>query len=508
MLKVLSLFSGIGAFEKALENLGIKYDLVGFSEIDKYASASYCAIHGVDASKNLGDITKINESKLPKDIDLITYGFPCQDISLAGKQKGFTDEQGNRTRSGLFFDALRVIEGTKPKFAIAENVKNLTGKKFKEEFSAVLESLEDADYNNYWKVLNAKDYGIPQNRERVFIVSVRKDFDTGKFEFPKPFPLEKRLKDVLEETVDEKFYLSDAMIKGMQKTRFNSYRLEKKLQDPNSYCSTILSRFEGAPQCIQINPEQTGYLDRGFSSTITTQDEPKRIQQEPLNLKQQLCNQLVQSGLLKEFDMVNHSYTNGLCGKNPNSRQNLEDYIESTNGISPTLTTRPDVMGVMTADVINPLKDKTHYGWHFEQQVYDVNGITRTVKAGGGSGNIPKAITNAICVGGIGEKKSNGGKQWYQQDRVYQGDIALAHPASIPGGSYRYVVKEPMANLRIRKLTPKECWRLMGFTDADIEKAQSVGISNSQLYKQAGNSIVVPVLEGIFSNLILKREEK
>lgn len=208
MLKVLSLFSGIGAFEKALENLGIKFELVGFSEIDKYASASYCAIHEVSADKNLGDITKIDESNLPKDIDLITYGFPCQDISLAGKQKGLFNEDGTQTRSGLFFEALRIIEGTKPKFAIAENVKNLTGKKFKEQFKTVLQSLENAGYVNYWQVLNAKDFGIPQNRERVFIISIRKDIDTG-YEFPEKQELKLRLKDLLEEKVDEKYYITN-----------------------------------------------------------------------------------------------------------------------------------------------------------------------------------------------------------------------------------------------------------------------------------------------------------
>lgn len=211
-VRFLSLFSGIGAFEKALDNIGIEYELVGFSEIDKYAVKSYCAIHGVDESMNLGDITKISEADLPKNIDLITYGFPCQDISLAGKQKGMFNEDGTQTRSGLFFEALRIIEATKPRIAIAENVKNLTGKKFKEQFEIVLKSLEDAGYNNYWKVLNAKDYGIPQNRERVFIVSIRKDIDDGKFVFPNGFPLEKRLKDMLEDEVDEKFYIDCSKI--------------------------------------------------------------------------------------------------------------------------------------------------------------------------------------------------------------------------------------------------------------------------------------------------------
>lgn len=208
-MKVLSLFSGIGAFEKALDVLKIPYELVGYCEIDKYASKSYSAIHNVPETMNLGDITKIDEKALPKDIDLITYGFPCQDISLAGKQKGLFNEDGSQTRSGLFFEALRIIEETQPRVAIAENVKNLTGKGFAAQFKLVLESLEQAGYNNYWQVLNAKDFGIPQNRERVFIVSIRKDIDNGTFRFPAGFPLTIRLKDVLEDVVEEKYYLTE-----------------------------------------------------------------------------------------------------------------------------------------------------------------------------------------------------------------------------------------------------------------------------------------------------------
>lgn len=216
-MKLLSLFSGIGAPEAALKRMGIDYELVGFSEIDKYAARSYCAIHGVDESLNLGDITKIDETKLPKDIALVTYGFPCQDISNAGKQKGLFNEDGSKTRSGLFFDALRIIQASQPKIAIAENVKALTGKKFKNEFELVLRSLEEAGYSNYWKVLNAVDFGIPQNRERVFIVSIRKDLDDGSFVFPEGFDLKLKLKDMLEERVPVKFYLSDVMIEGFER---------------------------------------------------------------------------------------------------------------------------------------------------------------------------------------------------------------------------------------------------------------------------------------------------
>lgn len=143
-MKVLSLFSGIGAFEKALERLGIEYELVNYCEIDRHAAKAYALIHNVSEELNLGDITKVDEKKLPHDIDLITYGFPCQDISLAGKQRGMFNEDGTKTRSGLFFDALRIIEATKPKYAIAENVKNLTSDKFRDQFETVVDSLQRA----------------------------------------------------------------------------------------------------------------------------------------------------------------------------------------------------------------------------------------------------------------------------------------------------------------------------------------------------------------------------
>ncbi len=126
LIKHLSLFSGIESFKKAMDNLGIKNELVGYSEFDKYASVALAAIHGVSEDLNYGDITKIDETKLP-ECDLITYGFPCQDISVAGLGQGIVEGE---TRSGLLFDALRIIKEKKPKYAIAENVKNLVGKKF------------------------------------------------------------------------------------------------------------------------------------------------------------------------------------------------------------------------------------------------------------------------------------------------------------------------------------------------------------------------------------------
>lgn len=209
-IRLLSLFSGIGAFEKALQNVGIEYELVNYCEIDKYAAKAYSLIHGVSEDMNLGDVCKVDTSEL-QDIDLITYGFPCQDISIAGRQKGLYDDDGGYTRSGLFFEALRIIKDTQPRIAIAENVKNLMSEAFVEQYHAVQEGLGGVGYNNYVDILNAKDYGIPQNRERVFIVSIRKDLDIG-YEFPSPIPLKFVLKDFLEKNVPEKYYLTDETI--------------------------------------------------------------------------------------------------------------------------------------------------------------------------------------------------------------------------------------------------------------------------------------------------------
>lgn len=187
------------------------WKLVNFCEFDKYAIKSYCAIHNVDESLNLGDITKVDETKLD-DFNMMTWGFPCTDISCAGLQKGFIDGKGEKTRSGMYYEGIRILRYKKPALSIIENVKNLTGKRFKKEFEMILSDLDDAGYNSYYKVLNAKDFGVPQNRERVFIISIRKDLDNGRFVFPKGFDNGIRLKDVLEDEVDEKYYISDEKV--------------------------------------------------------------------------------------------------------------------------------------------------------------------------------------------------------------------------------------------------------------------------------------------------------
>ena len=204
-LRVFEAFSGIGTQRMALRNLGIEHEVVAIAEIDKYALKSYEAIHG--ECPNLGDISKIDPNTIP-DHDLFTYSFPCQDISAAGKGKGF--EKGSGTRSGLLWECEKVIRAKKPKYLLMENVKNLVSKKFKPGFEEWLKALEEIGYTNYYSVLNAKDFGIPQNRERVFCVSILGDHEP--YIFPEKQELTIRLKDVLDDEVDEKYYLNEERV--------------------------------------------------------------------------------------------------------------------------------------------------------------------------------------------------------------------------------------------------------------------------------------------------------
>lgn len=224
MLRVIELFGGIGAMTEALKRLGIDFKVVDYVEIDKYACASYNAINGTDFKPQ--DVCEWD-----KDIecDLIMHGSPCQDFSLAGMQKG--GDKGSGTRSSLMWETVRIVNKLKPKYVIWENVKNVISEAHWHNFEKYLNTMASMGYANAWQVMNAKDYGVPQNRERVFVVSVLngktvyESFnlfgDTEKkldFEFPKPLPLTKKLKDVLEDEVDEKYFLTDELVESFQKS--------------------------------------------------------------------------------------------------------------------------------------------------------------------------------------------------------------------------------------------------------------------------------------------------
>ena len=497
MIKLLSLFSGIGAFEKALTNLGVQYEVVNYCEIDKYASKSYSAIHGVPESKNLWDITKVDAFNLPKDIDLLTYGFPCQDISLAGKQKGMFNEDGTLTRSGLFFKALDIIESVKPKIAIAENVKALTSKKFSEEFKIVLDSLEKAGYHNYWKVLNAKDYGIPQNRERVFIVSIRKDIDHNIFEFPKPYSLEKRLKDFLEPYVDEKYYLSDKMIGYISATGTANFK------NPDCKINLDIAR-----------PLTTDQNKRAGTTNYICDDLPDNfdLQNHCLQIREK-----TKKGYAEAQD------GDGVYINRPHQKRGVVQ-----KGMIQTIKTSPDI-GVVVKDEIIVIGNYTPSG-HDASRIVHPDGIASTVKENHGT------ITETIVNGDIKPNLPGGSYKYLvkdklgneillnkdtkqlretiqncelEQDKVL--NLDLYNRASYEESQ---TITEPHHNsqrlfygLRIRKLTPKECFRLMGFSDEDFSKAEQVPTSNAQLYKQAGNSIVVNVLEEILKELFINEKK-
>ena len=193
--KVIELFGGIGACTAALKRIGIDFEVVDYVEIDKYAVASYNAINGTNFEPQ--DITKWD-----KDLkaDLIMHGSPCQDFSLAGKQQG--GDEGSGTRSSLMYETIRIVEKVQPRYVIWENVRNVISKRHRHNFDKYLMRMQMLGYHNYWQVLNAKDYGIPQNRQRVFVVSVKG------FVFPEGKELALRLKDMLEDEVDEKYFLS------------------------------------------------------------------------------------------------------------------------------------------------------------------------------------------------------------------------------------------------------------------------------------------------------------
>jgi len=459
-LKLFSLFSGIGGPEKALKRLGIEYELVGYSEIDKYASKSYSVVHNEPEIKNYWDITKINEKELP-DFDLMTWGFPCQDISIAGKQAGIHEG----TRSGLYYDGLRILKEKKPKYSLIENVKALTSKKFKDAFESILNDLDQAGYNNYWQVLDAKDYGIPQHRERVFIVSIRKDIDQ-EFKFPEKEELKLKLKDLLEEEVEEKYYLSDRMIKTFSDmTNRNGYIRGKCFKphnlDDDRVANTIKTTAGSRPEDNFVKRKYDEFIDEnGYMPEIFNPYNKSEIKDIAKTITGE-CGSTTSSAahLIKETIKMPEATKKG--------------YAEASDGDGVYINRPHQKRGVVQKDKIQTIKTTPDVGVVVEKKIKYEEPLER--------------------------------EGWHHMNKIVLSPEGISTTLHAQSNNSLQKIKEP--SLRIRKLTPLECWRLMGFDDGDFYKAKSVGISNTQLYKQAGNSIVVNVLERIFNNL-LKGEKK
>lgn len=331
-LRLIELFAGIGSQTQALTNIGIAHKVVAISEIDKYAIQSYEAMHG--KANNLGDIRKIEE--LP-DADLWTYSFPCQDISVAGKGAGIKEG----TRSGLLFEVERLLrvaseKGTLPKYLLLENVKNLVSKKFKADFDKWLDFLAELGYTNYWKVLNAKDYGIPQNRERVFCVSIRGEHEP--FVFPKPKELTIRLRDMIDEMVDERFYLKESTIRSILRSTFNSRR--DSIRPGDGLANTLLARDWRGPQCVQVGEVVGGKWDKmhDISKRVYEPDgiAPTVHCQQGGNTELKIAEDFVLGGLQKH-------------------------QTPRTDGISPTLTEAMGKGGGQTPIIIDTAEPKERF---------------------------------------------------------------------------------------------------------------------------------------------------
>ena len=443
-LKVLELFGGIGACSKALERLGIDYEIADYVEIDKYAVKSFNAIHGTSFEPQ--DVCKWTKDI---EVDLIMHGSPCQDFSLAGLQAG--GDEGSGTRSSLMYETIRIVEKLKPKYVIWENVKNVISKKHKHNYDNYCNKMTELGYTNYGQVLNAKDYGIPQNRERVFTISIRKDLNQT-FQFPAKQELKLRLKDMLEENVDEKCYLSDKMIEYISATGTANFR----------------------------NPDSKINLD--IARPLTT-DQNKRA-----GTTNYLCKELPDNYNLKIKNATKLGYLEAEEGDGIDISSRMQYHRGNVQKqTSQTISTMGgNNVGVVVLGNYSPSNYES-------SRIVDNDYIAPTVKEN--HGTVTAIVENQPkVIGDIGEKKSNNGTQWYQQDRIYDNNVGL----SLSTTAQPYY---PDNNLRIRKLTPKECWRLMGFDDSDFDKASKVN-SNTQLYKQAGNSIVVNVLEGILKELL------
>lgn len=553
--------SGVGAQHMALRNIGLPYKVVGTSDWDINATLSYNAIHTekfVDYSKevSIGEIhdylevlcissdgktpltrakiERLNESKLKEiynafrnsnnlgsivtidpdtvpDHDLFTYSFPCQAISIAGKQNGLEKDSG--TSSSLLWECQKIIESKKPKYLLMENVKNLVGKKFKPFFDEWVEYLDRQGYKTYWKVMNAKNYGTPQNRERVFALSVLKTIP-GEYTFPSEKMLTKRLKDVLELEVDEKFYISQEKV------------------------DQLIANLDGK---IDISKQVIGTCHPKNDLSFATRD---RVYNEDKNAPALTATMYKDAPKV----LISQSYEDPklirVGNVNPSGR-GMNGEVVHEDGLAPTITTNKGE-GSKVLQIGNIVNTGN---WDNPQRgrIYSSEGISPSLNTVGGGGLEPKIlIKNATKIGYTEATDGDGIDLNYPNSNTRRGRIqkGVSHTLktdstvgvvelekisktddldNVLGGIYtndspkfNRGIKDGLSRtikanshdaavaftnpFRIRKLTPLECWRLMAFSDDDFYKAQAIH-SNSTLYKQAGNSIVVTCLEGIFSQL-------
>lgn len=402
MLKVIELFAGVGAQAEALKRANIKHEVIAISEIDKYAIQAYRKLHGWVT--NLGDIKKIEE--LPQ-ADLWTYSFPCTDISISGQMKGF--DKDSNTGSSLLWEVQRLLEkgkdnGTLPRFLLMENVKNIVSKRFLPLFRTWVDYLSSLGYKSFYKVLNARDYNVPQNRERCFMISIL-NFD-GEFNFPETTELKVTLQDLLEKEVEERYFLSDRFIK---------------------YACDMENR-NGFIRGKRFRPHDG---ESKVAYTITTNPGGRATDNFVM---------LPAVGAIRGRPNGNGGYTQKLHVKD----EPIVNTITTVQKDNVILVPQATKAGYAAAEVGD--------GIYTNRMKYKRGVVQKSM--------IPTLKTSVSDIG--------------------------------------VVVTDKDELINIRRLTPRECWRLMGWDDERIDVAFSSGSSETQLYKMAGNSIVVNVLTRIF----------
>lgn len=392
-IRVFEAFAGYGSQSMALRRLAEDYprfsfEAVGISEIDRYALQAYRAVHG--DVPNYGDITCIDWGDVP-DFDLFTYSFPCQDVSFAGKQQGFTE--GSGTRSSLLWECRKAILAKRPGWLLMENVKALVSEKFLPLFREWEQWLASIGYNNYTQVLNAKDYGVPQNRERVFMVSTLSDVP---YFFPNPLGVKCCLGDILEDSVDGRYFLSEKMVDGF------IHRNEVAKEKGNGF------RFEPVD-------------GSGIAAAVKTAAGSRADD--------------------------NYVYACAVRDRGDGNRQTLETGGSVANAI--TSVQKDSMVAELNGISVNPFSRKLEF----------------------------KGLQN----------------------------IKVDCSPALRATDYKCPLCK-WDGLRIRKLTERECFRLMDVSESDIDKIQAAGISRTQQYKMAGNSIVVAVLYHIFRKMFIQPE--
>lgn len=421
-LKIFELFAGIGAARSALERTRVAFESLGWAEIDKFAACSYAALY--EDSNNYGDVQHIEQ--LPKNIDILFHGSPCQDFSIAGSGRGAVPG----TRSNLMFETVRLVRDARPQVIVWENVKNVLSKKHRHSFEQYLSELEEIGYTNFYHVLNAKDYNVAQNRERVFCISVL-NHKGLEFQFPKKKKLEKCLADYLDSTFERKFVMWEPKNKAVPR----SFTMKK--------CGDSVARLEN----ITYVATAVVHSAKGLMRTLVASDckDPAKIIE-----------------VIATVDGVNYDSS---------------ARIYSKTGLSPTVAASSS--GDKQVKVLDTLLSLVEEGIEVK-----VNNSRRFDVAKVGDGLDLSFPKSELRRGRIQKQKSH---------------------TLTTSGQQTAIVTEGLIPI-VRKLKPIEYWRLMDFNDEQFRVAQEAlnntfyrgrDMSSTQLYKQAGNSIVVSVLEDL-----------